>query len=158
MRNQLHCSDRPLGGNSTASDTRFVTIATFLHKAHFFVSLSVMHLATCWWNPFSASAKLESQCQLLGWAFGGNFATQNMGIEHIFTFCTALHFFVRSETPKTGGVRRTSRDLAIQVGARPCTWCGQAMSIFRTQPKQSKLHIPNSREIHCFPCGPGQKR
>ena len=158
MRNQLHCSDRSLGGNSTASDTRFVTIATFLHKAHFFVSLSVMHLAICWWNPFSASAKLESQYQLLGWVFGGNFAAQNMGIVHFFTLCTALHFFVRSETPKTGGVRRTSRDPVLQAGSRPFVWRGKAISICRTLRKQSKLHIPNSREMHCFPYGPRQKR
>ena len=158
MRNQLHCSDRPLGGNSTAPDTRFVTIATFLHQAHFFVSLSVMHPATCWWNPISASTKLESKCHLLGWAFCGNSAAQNMGIGHIVTLCTALHFFVRSETPKTGGVRRTSRDRVLQAGSRPFAWRGQAISICRTLRKQSKLPIPNSREMHCFPYGPRQKR
>ena len=117
-----------------------------------------MHLATCWWNPISASTKLESQCQLLGWAFGGNFAAQNMGIGHIFTLCTVLHFFVRSETPKTGGVRRTSRDRVLQAGSRPSVWRGQAISICRTLRKQSKLPIPNSREMHCFPYGPRQKR
>ena len=96
--------------------------------------------------------------QLPGWAIGGNFAAQNMGIGHIFTLSTALHFFVRSETPKTGGVRRTLRDRVLQAGSRPSAWRGQAISIYRTLRKQSKLHIPNSREMHCFPYGPRQKR
>ena len=75
-----------------------------------------------------------------------------------FNILPRAAFFVRNETPKTGGLLRASRDLAIQAGARPSIWRGKAMFIFRTLRKQSKLPIPNSREIHCFPYGPRPKR
>jgi len=72
-------------------------------------------------------AKAESRVRQLGWAPGGNSTAQNMGIGHISTFCTALHFLCAVKPPKQAvcgalrGIRRSKLGQGPVLGVgRPC--------------------------------------
>ena len=71
---------------------------------------------------------MENQWKLLGWEFGGSFGAQNLSIQHILTFCPALHFLCAAKLPKQAvcgalrGVRRSKLGQGLVFGVgRPCS-------------------------------------
>ena len=113
-------------------------------------------------------AKAESRLRQLGWAPGGNFAAQNMGIGHISTFCTALHFLCAVKPPKQAvcgalrGIRRSKLGQGPVLGVgRPCPSSEHSRNnpncTFQTPVKSIVFLWPSPKKVTAVkamgPCG-----